>query len=171
MNEVIDFSKPFVVEHSRNGEQNVEGLLIYHHYTGERHGYVDIVASDPLGHNQRIPLSISQARTVGEHLINYANLREADEFTAKNLSYQVPRDQYKLDPLVYRIENGVATSMEIEVSIDPTGIVLKQDTTEGEYDIQEVTISNQQLESFIRQGVKLSPKFRKMLNDILENTI
>ena len=82
---------------------------------------------------------------------------------------KIPRNTY---PIVFQKQRGaVATSDEVDVSVDEYGVTLEQPICEGPRPNNEITLSKVQMESLIRQMVKHSPSFRKQLKMILEETI
>ena len=165
----IDFSKTQYVEISRKGEQVIEGIKLHVSMQGEDSSYINLIYPPPLGGDVRIPMSPTQARTVGELLINYADQNGRSSKPWLELEYTIPRNTYPIDFQGQR--NAVSTSDEIDVSFDAYGVTLVQPIAEGPRPNNEVFLSKVQMESLLRQMVKHTPSFRKQLKTILDETV
>ena len=165
----IDFSKIQYVEISRKGEQVIEGIKLQACLIGENSSYINLVYPPPLGADVRVPMSPTQARTVGELLINYADQENRSGKSWLEKEFQVPRNTYPIE--LGNQRNAVSTSDEIDVSIDAYGVTLEQPIPEGPRPNNEVFLSKIQMESLLRQMVKYTPSFRKQLKTILDETI
>lgn len=165
----IDFSKVQYVEISRKGEQVIEGIKLQTCLLGRESSYINLIYPPPLGADVRIPMSPTQARTVGEFLINYADQEGRANKSWLEMEFKIPRNTYPID--LQHQRNAVSTSDEIDVSIDIYGVTLEQPIPDGPRLNNEVFLSKKQMESLLRQMVKHTPSFRKQLKTILDETI
>ena len=165
----IDFNKIQYVEISRKGEQVIEGIKLQTCLLGRESSYINLIYPPPLGADVRIPMSPSQARTVGELLISYADQENRTGKSWLEMEFKVPSNTYPVE--LGNQRHAVSTSDEIDVSIDIYGVTLEQPIPEGPRPNNEVFLSKVQMESLLRQMVKHTPSFRKQLKTILDETI
>lgn len=165
----IDFNKVQYVEISRKGEQVIEGIKLQSCLLGRDSSYINLIYPPPLGADVRIPMAPSQARAVGELLINYADQEGRSGKSWLEKEFRVPRNTYPIE--LGNQRNAVSTSDEIDVSIDAYGVTLEQPIPEGPRPNNEVFLSKVQMESLLRQMVKHTPSFRRKLKTILDETI
>ena len=169
----IDFSKPLYVETSRRGEQVIEGVKVQGLLSGRNSSYVNITYNNPVGRDERIPLSPSQARCLGELLINYANQEEFGRFKPEALEFEIPEEKGP-DPDRPSAEHQWFVDWKgVNVRFSKHGLTLNQSSRDylRPNAVDVVHLSPTQLESFIRQGVKHSPTFRRLLNKALEEVV
>lgn len=167
MNAPIDFSKPFYINGSPQGEQHTEGVKVQGSGLDHQFPYL-ILTQEGTYMTKSLTISPTQAKSLGEYLTNFGYHFNPPVSDVNQLGYKISGNRVKIEASLYPDSNLTTYYEEIEVYTDASGVCFTQYTSDGRREMNEVSLSHEQIESFLRQQATHSPEFREMLKKLAD---